>query len=211
MKCVWLTAVLLLAGCEKEVVQLTIDVDGSRNDARGWRCTEDADPGRYLFQRAAQFGAASVVVDFLRLDGIPGCRLGELYAWCADHPCTPIPETRVCIDIDMSGFTGDVFTDLQDMAAQVSGQVVTEDAPHEPVLVRALAVALPCSQVPTAGAPSLEVDCSRLMGCAYSCPVALGSGSGTVGLDLDVINDSCEGAVKLFSSSSGFSSINVCP
>lgn len=199
-------AAVSVPGCSEKVSRLQLIVD----EPQGFLCVEDADPDKLLIERAFDQSppAFSVVVDFLRLGGVPGCRVQELLNWCEDHPCTPIAEHRVCVDADLAGVPRDVSEALEAIGEQLAGTIVNPDAPQEPVLIRVVAVAQPCSEVPTSG--DLNLTCDRLMGCAYTCPVVLGEVDGQVILDLDVVGNDCEQAVEVCSSADGFRIDNVC-
>ena len=95
---------------------------------RGLVCRQRDDPARLMAERGLDQGVASVVVDFLRLEGTPGCRISELLAWCETEPCTPIVQHRQCIDLDLSG-AADVLDVADALTEALSGRVVTRDAP----------------------------------------------------------------------------------
>ena len=57
----------------------------------------------------------------------------------------------------------------------------------------------------------LDVDCTKLMGCAYSCPVVLGEADGDIVLDIETIDEQCESYVEVCASSHGLRVENTCP
>jgi hypothetical protein len=78
---------------------------------------------------------------------------------------------------------------------QLSGRVITGDAPDDPVIVRAIGVAAHC---PDPSAPySYPIPTDSLLGCEYSCPVKLDDLDGPVLLDLDTFGQHCEEAVDV--------------
>ena len=78
------------------------------------------------------------------------------------------------------------------------------------MLIRTIVAAQACADVPGPGDANLDLDCDKLMGCLYTCPVTLGEADGDIVLDLDVIGDDCESEVQICASSRGFALDNVC-
>src|SRR5262249_35836064 len=100
--------------------------------------------------------------------------------------------TRVCFEENIQLVAGDdVLKAMGQFLTDFQGHMVSSDAPHEPVIIRAVATAQPCAAF-TGGA---SYDVTQLMGCALSCPVQLGDISGDVLLELPTLSDQCEAGV----------------
>jgi hypothetical protein len=119
---------------------------------------------------------ASLVTDFIRLSGVPGCRASQLIEWCSTHTCAPIDSTRVCTKVDLpSGVTGQPRETVRGevkaaLAQTLSGHDVTAQAPNEFVMLRVIATKQPCEQImPNASGTLPDYDKTQLVGCAYSC------------------------------------------
>ncbi len=160
------------------------------SSVRGLDC-RDATLNTLLAARLqANHGRGSVVVDYLRLGGVPHCRPREIGDWCTKHTCPTIPETRVCIPITVPTTNPHPVQDLYQAINALQGRVVTSSAPDEYVLVRLVATSEECDQLGGA------FDTRRLAGCLYSCPVLL-SADGDVLLDLDPTDINCESTVDV--------------
>jgi hypothetical protein len=193
---------LLLAGCkETNTIHLAFGAAAAASTVRtpvGFRCKDDA--GKFLPTRAVGAGRmfhVSVLIDFVDLGGgLPTCRPSDIARWCTDHACTPITDDpvhdRVCFDFDQQLGATDAVKAMGDVLDQLDGRPVTDDAPQQPVIIRAVATAQHCSDFT---APTTGFDTTQLVGCAMSCPVQLASVSGDVLLDLPTLSDMCEASV----------------
>jgi hypothetical protein len=160
-------AVALLSACaETRRIEITYGTE----IPSGFQCTgDDGDP---LGERAIEgnVARASIVIDFVRLGGFPGCHPAELSQWCEDpaHSCEPIPELRFCHDIDpivvISEEQG--TREFEEQITVLDGTLIAADAPAEPVVIRMVITAEPCDVVG-------PFDRDRLLGCLTSCPVQL--------------------------------------
>jgi hypothetical protein len=159
-----------------------------------------------LKQADGGFAAGNLVVDFVALQGLPGCRTGQVLDWCTQHSCGPMPGTRVCIPAvqfpDVTGMTrpqmrAAIYSALNAVAD--SGTQIVSQVPNDPVLVRIVATTESCDAVnntDSTGNYTAFVD-TALFGCAYSCPVQLDSVSGgQVYLDFDTLDETCEQGVR---------------
>ncbi|MBK8257958.1 MAG: hypothetical protein IPK82_35495 [Polyangiaceae bacterium] len=182
----------LFIACEPLVhsVDLTFTDDG--NGTRGFVCKE-TDSDAYLAGRAVKTGKASLVVDYIQLGGAPLCRPIKLLDWCRKEGCTLLENERACIDFQP--IDPNSTASPQELARNainlLSGEIVTNEAPEETVLVRVVVIAQTCDEVEQNG-PAF--DCTKLIGCANSCPVFLPDVD-AVPLDLDVQGEHCESAV----------------
>ena len=183
---------LLLAAC-KETKTVKIGFGAGERTPIGFRCRDDL--GKFLVVRAIDATRTlrfAVVIDFIGLGGLPTCRPSDIVAFCETHSCVPLADPpRVCFDLE-----GQVS--LTDNAVQLTGQLlrslegtpIADDAPHDPVIIRAVATAQSCAELATA-----PVDSNQLVGCALSCPVQLGGVEGDVILDLPTLSDQCAASV----------------
>jgi hypothetical protein len=177
---------LLLVACEEtRTVELGFGA-GARTPI-GFRCRDDE--GRFIVTRAIRERKLrfSLLVEFVSLQGgLPSCRAGDIAAFCEDHSCTALSTpARTCLDFekDLTG-TENAIQIIGETLRTLEGPVAS-DAPHEPVIVRAVATAqYPCSAV-------IAYDPAQLIGCALSCPVQLGGVEGEVLLDLPTLSDTC--------------------
>jgi hypothetical protein len=194
-----LALVAALAGCSAvDDVHLSFGITSTLHTPVGFRCRDTA--GKFLDARAVSAGRAfhvAVLIDFIDLGGgLPTCRPSDMARWCTDHSCGPITNdpasARVCFDFDQALGTGDAVKAMGDVLAALDGRLVSADAPHQPVIIRAAATAQRCSELAAAGA---GYDTTQLVGCAMSCPVQLASVSGDVLLDLPTLSDMCEASV----------------
>jgi hypothetical protein len=133
----------------------------------------------FLAERLEEPGPyqANLVVDFIGLGGAPGCRPFEIEAWCGDRPCTSV--FRRCVPLSLDPPPARLLRDRGPLLARNVGTAVkaaeaftiTEDAPDDVVLVRAVATTQSCDGL--ADDPAARLDPSAVLGCAYSCPVQL--------------------------------------
>jgi len=194
---------LLLASCvQTRQVELTFGDEGEGLD--GFMCRDPA--GAPILDRlqdgAGQMLPAALVLDFIRLGGLPGCRSGQVMSWCVDHPCAPIASHRACVEAQFSSVDGltrpQMRASLQQVMTSLKGTLLTGDAPDEFVLVRLVGTAQSCdqlAQLPDGTLPAF--DDSKLVGCVYSCPVLLDSLQGDLFLGFDTLTDLCEQGVRV--------------
>ena len=184
---------LLLIGCsgENKVIDLTFG-GGTRS---GLRCQDET--GAFLIARAIDPGRIlrfSVLVDFIDIGGDPMCRPGDILEFCQTRDCAPLPvPERTCIDVDPRSIPlgANVLEVAAEMLRTLDGTLITSDAPKSPVIIRAVATAQSCAEVPGITA----LDPLELIGCAWSCPVQLHTVEGEVVLDLPAFGDRCAASV----------------
>jgi len=198
-------ALALLAGChEVRQVRLTFGEEGEGLD--GFLCRED--DGSYLLTGAVPPGGgpvpASLVIDFVRLGGLPGCRSGQLIRWCTDHDCAVMPEHRVCLPAPLPDITGlpraEAREQIREALRSLSGATVASKAPEEFIIVRITATLQTCDALaasPTTVEPLKEEE---LVGCAYSCPALLDAIEGDVYLGFDTLTEQCAQGVRVCAS-----------
>ncbi len=189
--------VLFVACAPTRTVSLTFGQDGEGLD--GFMCKDDA--GQYLLNRLPPDGAASLVFDFVQLQGVPGCRTGQLLEWCKDHDCSPIPNARGCVPVTLSAPDPDRETlraALRESMKSVRGHEAIGDAPDEFVLVRVVGTTQTCDEV-RARSTSEPLETSKLLGCAYSCPVLLDRVEQAVYLGFDGFVGKCAQGVLICS------------
>ncbi len=178
-------------GAQKKEVELTFYDDAA--GPHGFTCHENADPDKLLVERVLRDGRLSLVVDFFQLDATPTCSGIALLEWCHANPCPLLEGERACVDVplDFLQDTGSapVQAQVRRALAGVKGELVTGSAPDAIVLVRVVATTASCADVAAEGA---AFDCSKLVGCANSCPVYLPEAGDDVQLDLDARPDQCD-------------------
>ncbi len=190
----------VLAGCvETRSVAVTFGAEGEGLD--GFLCKDrSTDAGVPLLERLPTDGRASLVVDFIRLGGVPGCRTGQLVKWCATHRCEAIESTRSCIEVTLPRPGGDreeFRKKLLDALRAAGPRQALADAPDEFVLVRVVGTTQACDSVLPAGRDGLPLfDKSMLVGCAYSCPVLLEKVEQDVYLGFETFDAFCEKGVS---------------
>lgn len=192
-----LLGLLLLSSCvETRSVAITFGEEGEGLD--GFMCKDRA--GQSLLSRLPPDGRASVVVDFVRLGGVPGCRTGQLVKWCASHDCVPIQSTRSCIDVTLPapGAPREELRASLLAALRLSGaKEAIADAPDEFVLVRVVGTTQACDTLLPAGSDALPAfDKTMLIGCAYSCPVLFDKVEQDVYLGFETLDPVCEQGVR---------------
>lgn len=190
---------MLLAGCAPtRTVSLTFGESGEGLD--GFMCRDHDD--RLLMSRLPGDGAASLVFDFIELKGVPGCRTGQLVEWCKTRDCIPRAETRTCAPITFEQPVADtraaLRAQLRAAMRTVRGHEASDDAPDDFVLVRVVGTTEPCDAV-MARATSVPFDASKLLGCAYSCPVLLDRVETSVFLGFDGFVENCSQGVLICS------------
>lgn len=202
MRASLLLVVLGACSVQKEVA-LTFGSDGEGLD--GFMCKDST--GALLLERAKQDGGtaqASLVFDFVRLGGVPGCRTGQLVKWCSSHECRPLATTRACLPATLPTITTGMPREalrqaLLDSFRSAREQGVLNDAPDEFVIVRVVGSLEPCDRLlPAMGAELPAFDKSQLIGCAYSCPVLLDrvEAGQDVYLGFETLTGVCEQGVR---------------
>ncbi|MBN1204082.1 MAG: hypothetical protein JXB05_04050 [Myxococcaceae bacterium] len=195
----------LLTGCnEVRQVRLTFGEEGEGLD--GFLCRED--DGAYLLSRAVPSGGgpvpSSLVIDFVRLGGLPGCRSGQLIQWCADHDCSVLPEHRVCLPAPLPDITGlprpEARQQVREALRSLAGATVASEAPDEFIIVRATATLQTCDELQASGGAVPTMTEEELVGCAYSCPALLDAIEGDVYLGFDTLTEQCAQGVRVCAS-----------
>jgi hypothetical protein len=193
---------VLLTCVQVREVHITFGEQGEGLD--GFLCRDTA--GTPIVTRledgSGLVGQTALVVDFIRLGGLPGCRSGQVVRWCVDHPCAPIAEHRACIEVQFPQVGGlsrsQLRQAIQDSLRQMNGTLLSGDAPNEFVLVRVVGTAQACGEVERRGDGTLPpFDEDKLVGCAYSCPVLLDSLEGDLFLGFETLTDVCEQGVRV--------------
>lgn len=189
----------LLAGCAPtRTVELTFGENGEGLD--GFMCKDSSDA--LLLDRLPPGGAGSLVFDFIELQGVPGCRTGQLIEWCKTRNCIPRPETRTCVPITFAQPLADtraaLRAQLRTAMSEVRGHQASEDAPDDFVLVRVVGTTEGCDAV-MGRATSVPLDPAQLLGCAYSCPVLLDRVETAVYLGFDGFVENCSQGVLICS------------
>jgi hypothetical protein len=188
-----LVLILFLAACSGDT--RTIDLAFGAGTRSGLRCQDES--GAFLIARAIDPGRIlrfSVLVDFIDIGGVPMCRPGDIIDFCQTRDCAPLPD-RACFDVEPRTIPlgANALEVVAEMLRTLDGQLVTGDAPQTPVIIRAVATAQSCAEVPGITA----LDPGELIGCAWSCPVQLDSIEGDVVLDLPALSDRCSTSVTL--------------
>lgn len=191
----WLLLLALVACKETRQVHLTFGT--TARVPIGFRCRDDN--GRFLAARAVDRPNAkvkvSLLVDFIGLGGLPSCRQTDIAAFCETHTCTALADPpRFCIPLErpLTGADEAAVLVVGDLVRSLEGTQVTEDAPHDPVIIRAVATAQSCDEL----AGGAAYDVAKLVGCAVSCPVQLEGVEGDVLLDLPTLSDRCAAGVQ---------------
>jgi hypothetical protein len=194
---------LLLASCiEIRQVELTFGDQGEGLDGFMCRDTSGTPILTRLQDGSGQMQPAALVLDFIHLGGLPGCRSGQVMSWCVDHPCAPIPEHRACVSAQFSTAGGltrqELRASVQQTMSSLEGTLVTGDAPDEFVLVRLVGTAQTCEELARRPDGTLpDFDDAKLVGCVYSCPVLLDALEGDLFLGFDTLTDICEQGVRV--------------
>ncbi|CAN5162013.1 hypothetical protein BH11MYX1_BH11MYX1_22780 [soil metagenome] len=184
----------MLAGCTIEhhvTFQLGPDAE---TVTTGFTCNDPANPSKLLFARAVvgstlTFNLVVAVIDVG--NHVPACLAEDVVASCADglcHVSLADAPTRFCGTIELSaiGDAGSVPAQVTRYLRDNFPTVITE-APHHPVIVRAVATTQPCNEIEVAnGDDWTAVDRAAVLGCAYSCPIDLDNADGIVELGINV-------------------------
>ena len=184
---------------ETRSVALTFGSEGEGLD--GFMCKDAS--GAMLLSRLPGDGKASLVIDFVKLGGVPGCRTGQLMKWCTTHECLPIQKTRSCVEVTLPAPNQpreELRASLLAALRSSGAHEALADAPDEFVLVRVVGTTQSCDQLLPAGdAPLPTFDKSLLVGCAYSCPVLFDKVEQDVYLGFETLTASCEQGVRICS------------
>jgi hypothetical protein len=208
-----LAAAIVLTACQRDHGVRVLLGPTEDSLTLGFRCVQDADPGKLLFTRAVTGGEVrfNLVIDIVSFgDRFPGCRGEEILHTCDEASCS-IPahrdgSARFCLPVAFPlAVTQNEATLLATLRSQLDGQVVVDDAPDGPVTIRAVATTQPCAPIEDARAdgtyPSLDGDLA--VGCAYSCPLVLDEAQGSILLSFDTLTNRCEQGVRVCASFPG--------
>lgn len=201
-----LLAAFALSACtQTRSVSMTFGADGEGLD--GFLCKDPS--GKFLLDRLQQpdggTSPTSLVVDFVRLGGVPGCRTGQLMKWCSTHDCVPMKTTRSCVQVGFPAnpemLPRETLRKLVLAALKIMGTTdVIADAPDEFVLVRVVGTAQGCDALlPDASGELPAFDKEQLVGCAYSCPVLFDKVEQDVYLGFETLTAQCEQGVRICS------------
>lgn len=206
MKRALLSVLLLLGACTvQREVSLTFGSEGEGLD--GFMCRDPGANNQFLLDRAKDgdggVKSGSLVFDFVRLGGVPGCRTGQLVKWCSTHECKPLRQTRSCVPITLPTVTPMMPRETLRAAVltamkQAASFGVLNDAPDEFVIVRAVGTLQSCdAMLPSTEDVELPAfDKKQLTGCAYSCPVLLERVDQDVYLGFETLTGLCEQGVR---------------
>lgn len=192
---------LLACGCAP-VAHVDVAFAYTTGPSSGFACRAD-DNGLPLLNRVrtAPAGGPSLVVDFLEIDaGLSTCLPDLLLSWCQQGHCHLRSTMRTCgqLQVPDAGPSA-TLADLANASLRqfASRGLLTSDAPHGFVMVRAFGTTLPCSDPALSrSAPAGALSPASLLGCAYGCPVELDRVQGAVLLSLPTLQDNCEQAVR---------------
>lgn len=188
----------LTACIETRSVALTFGTDGEGLD--GFMCKDTS--GTLLLSRAPTDGKTSLVIDFVKLGGVPGCRTGQLMKWCSAHDCSAIGGKRSCVTVNLpppSMAREELRAALLNALRAGDPFQATADAPDEFVLVRVVGTTQSCDEVAPGGDALPAFDKSKLVGCAYSCPVLFDKVEQDVYLGFETLTTTCEQGVRICS------------
>lgn len=206
MKRALFAVLLLAAACTvQREVSLTFGSEGEGLD--GFMCRDPNANNQFLLDRAKDgdggVKSGSLVFDFVRLGGVPGCRTGQLVKWCSTHECKPLLTTRSCVPITLPTVASmmpreDLRGAILLAMRQATNFGVATDAPDEFVIVRAVGTLESCDTLlPAPGAVELPAfDKKLLTGCAYSCPVLLDRVDQELYLGFETLTGLCEQGVR---------------
>lgn len=195
-------AALMLGACvETRTVAVTFGDNGEGLD--GFLCREGT--GTPMLKRLEDPSGvprpASLVIDFVGLQGLPGCRSGQLIRHCTTHDCRPLAPHRACVPLQLpavgSKTRGELRAAVKASIEQVKARL-SEDAPAEAVMVRVVGTSQSCQELmSTSGSALPAFDPAQLVGCAYSCPVLLDVHAGELYLGFDTLTEACEQGVRI--------------
>ncbi len=190
---------------------------GKKSTLAGFACstsdgTITANKSRALLARAFKASEtnpklvilrATVVMDYVALGGYPRCRATEIANYCGDegNDCNPVQSRRTCLDLEPVEIPVATFSaalDLIDTAGavfakyvkeQVSGELVTRDAPDTESILRLVGTTETCAEIEARDGLAFDED--RLLGCSYSCPLVPSAARGEILLDFEGVG-ACE-------------------
>ena len=187
---------LFALSCEEHRrVQLILGGATETRLPQSFRCRDAAGTRALITKTFTPPGtvAFNVVVDFIRLGGLPYASVTSVVTWCEDHDCSVMAPggERFCLPLSTT-----VSGPLQIgegvgrvLREQLQGQSVIDDAPDEAVIVRLVATTEPCASI----TPGHVFDTDQLVACAVSVPIdGFDSLDGDVVLELPTISDRCE-------------------
>ncbi|MFO0678365.1 MAG: hypothetical protein U0169_17645 [Polyangiaceae bacterium] len=186
-----------LHGCKSEEVRVANlefrEVDGG---VSGFTCAEakanllaPATPplAQRTMTRCGGNGRVTFVADLVSMaGGNPRCSPASIGEWCDSHDCSPVASSRVCLERDVFDATSAeaAMTAVSRELRALSGSIFTADAPDVSAIIRVVATTQTCDELK--GKTRDPFDCTKLVGCTYSCPVSMGSLSGPVDMQLDL-------------------------
>ncbi|MEZ4340651.1 MAG: hypothetical protein R3B82_28860 [Sandaracinaceae bacterium] len=174
-------------GCAADVNEVQLGFPNDR--VIGLTCTDSRTRAPLVANANVVDGAirVSVVIDYLGFEGVPGCRVNQLLAWCTEPGC-PL-QRRDCVPLVLEPPLPDTTEGILLTAVERLRELgpVTDDAPDGVVLVRMVVTNQACDALPDSG----RLRCDDLLGCVYSCPVQLDAVRGTVELELDALGGEC--------------------
>lgn len=194
MRTLLLAALLVVACKDERTLKLTFGVSGSMVPPPfNCKIGDNNLPIRGLDGKRFH---ASILIDFVRTGGLPSCELNEIANWCGSHDCESISDdpahARRCFSYDRTVAVASndaAVRAMGDAVANATGELISDDAPHEPVIIRAVATAQRCEEFTSNTTP---FDPTRVIGCAYSCPIQLDAFEGDILLDLRTAPQMCE-------------------
>jgi len=202
-----------LAGCSADVnvVSLTVPPGGET----GLACADTTTTDRASLGERTLIGAgraaATVVTDFLAVDGVSSGRPAGLLRFCTAHGCPVL--LRDCREVTVEISPGLGVEGVQRVLREtlVEAGPVTTDAPDGVVVIRVVLTMQPCAEVALvadAEPPPFEPD--ALAGCLYSTPLQLDSVRGDVELELDALGGECTDETVCICANFGQDYVAVC-
>jgi hypothetical protein len=185
-------AMLLLAACTADVNSVTLTLP--ERGANGLRCVETDETSPALINRTpvlADGAHLSVVLDYLRFEGLPSCRPLDLLGWCEDRTCPIVRRNCREIVVPPPFMTEPPMLQATLLDAIAEGGPLTDDAPDGVVVLRVTFTRESCDALAALGSPFPKPRCADLIGCVYSCPVQLDEVEGEVLLELDSLGAIC--------------------
>jgi len=138
--------------------------------------------------------ALHLIVEYVALGGFPGCRVAELASWCASSANRCRVTRRKCLPVEWE--TTDTAPSAEDLSRALSDaigkqQIIDDNAPSEPLLVRIVGVTSTSSTCSPDEENPEGAYAGTLVGCAYSCPAVLTTLEGSILVDVDLFRESC--------------------
>lgn len=180
----------LAAGSCARVKAVTLAIEDDDNGPHGFLCVDDAGVPIAARVRDSDAGMA-VVVDFFDFGASVVCKPFDLLEWCngRDGGCPLLRSYRKCIPLQPVYDAGEDLQGKDKLIAQVRATLrqlsdehaqISGDAPDQVVMVRVTVLAESCA----AATASAAFDCTKLVGCATSCPELLSATEGEVTVSL---------------------------